>query len=75
MTGMLQNGCKTNKSESPVIIRSALPDNASSRYILSFGSRQIVTVWVILTVEALFSSFVKKLNLSSIFKYFWHYRF
>jgi hypothetical protein len=36
---MFLNGCKTSRSESPVTIQAAFPDNANSRYILSLGSR------------------------------------
>jgi hypothetical protein len=56
--GILQNGCKVNKSASPVMIASALPDKARERYILSLGSRQMVTLWItrILVVNSLNSS-------------------
>ena len=37
---MFLNGCRTSKSGSPVTMQLALPDRASSRYMLSFGSRQ-----------------------------------
>ena len=41
MTGMPRNGFKTSKSLSPEMIRSALPDKANSRNMLSLGSRHI----------------------------------
>jgi hypothetical protein len=45
MMEMFSNGFRTNKSGSPVTMQSALPDKASSRYVSSFGSRQIIMVW------------------------------
>ena len=41
-----RNGFKTSRSLSPVIMQSALPDKASSRYLLSFGSRQATILCV-----------------------------
>ena len=45
MIGIFSNGLSTCKSGSPETMQSALPDRASSRYWLSLGSRQTVTVW------------------------------
>lgn len=39
MTGIFSNGLRINRSESPVMMQSALPESASSRYISSLGSR------------------------------------
>src|SRR5579863_6878291 len=47
--GIFSNGCNTSRSLSPVMIHDALQEAASSRYLLSFGSRQIVTVSVTVT--------------------------
>jgi hypothetical protein len=43
---MFWKGSRTSKSGSPVMIQSALPDKASSKYLLSFGSRQTNTWWI-----------------------------
>ena len=45
MIGIFSNGLSTSKSGSPERMQSALAESASSRYWLSLGSRQIVTVW------------------------------
>jgi hypothetical protein len=45
MIGIFSNGCSTNRSGSPVMMQSALPERASSRYISSMGSRQTFTRW------------------------------
>ena len=39
-TGIFRKGCSTNKSLSPVMIHDAFEKTASSRNLLSFGSRQ-----------------------------------
>lgn len=40
--GILRNGCKTKRSSSPVMIQDAFAATASSRNLLSLGSRQAV---------------------------------
>ncbi len=50
MIRMFSNGLSICKSGSPVMIQSAFPERASSRYISSFGSRQIFTLCVTGTV-------------------------
>ena len=45
MIGIFSNGLRTSRSGSPVMMQSAFPERASSRYMSSSGSRQIVTVW------------------------------
>jgi len=47
---MFSNGLRTNKSGSPEIIQSALPEGASSRYMLSSRSRHAETLCVIITL-------------------------
>src|SRR5579862_8105942 len=42
MIDVFLKGCSVSRSESPVMIKSALPDKASSRYMSSLGSRQRV---------------------------------
>ncbi len=54
MMGIFSNGFRTSKSKSLLIIASAFPESASSRNILSFGSRQTLTSWLIL-INLLFS--------------------
>ena len=44
MIGMPRNGFKISRSLSPEMIRSALPDKANSRNMLSFESRQIANL-------------------------------
>ena len=44
MIGIFSNELSASKSLLPVIIQFALPESASSRYLLSLGSRQRVTV-------------------------------
>ena len=41
MMGIFSKGWSTSKSGSPVMMQSALPEMASSRYLSSFGSRHI----------------------------------
>ncbi len=50
MIGIFSNGWRTNRSGSPVIIQSAFPKRASSKYISSLGSRHHFTCSVISTV-------------------------
>ena len=45
MIGIFSNGCRTNRSGSPVMTQLALPERASSRYMSSLGSRQTLTRW------------------------------
>lgn len=45
MIEICSNGCNTRRSLSPVMIQSACPDSANSRYLLSFGSRQTFRLW------------------------------
>ncbi len=45
MIGIFSKGLRANRSGSPVMMQSALPERASSRYLSSSGSRQIVTRW------------------------------
>lgn len=45
MIGIFSYGLSTCKSGSPETMQSALPDRASSKYISSLGSRQILTRW------------------------------
>ena len=45
MIGIFSNGFRTSKSGSPVTRQSDFPERASSKYLLSSGSRQRVTWW------------------------------
>ena len=44
--GILRNGCSTRRSLSPVMMHEAFAVTASSRNLLSFGSRQSVIISV-----------------------------
>jgi hypothetical protein len=54
---MPKYGCRTNKSASPVMIRSALPETANSRIILSLGSRQTVIFSIVSINNAMLSNY------------------
>lgn len=62
MIEILLKGLSTNKSWSPVMIQSACPESASSRYLLSLKSRHAVTVWTISMRSALLLKFKARLN-------------
>ena len=47
--GIFSNGLRTSRSGSPVMMRSAFPERASSKYLLSSGSRQRDTWWETMT--------------------------
>jgi len=61
MMGMFSNGCNDKRSSSLVMIQSALPETASSRYMLSLGSRQTSISMVTGTLEA-FNSYSSRNN-------------
>ena len=69
MIGIPRNGCKTSRSLSPVIMQSAFPDKASSRYLLSFGSRHSFILWVISIKDALLINLLISINLSFLVMY------
>ncbi len=69
MMGMVSNGFKTSKSGSPVTMQSALAERASSRYLLSSGSRQIFTRCVTCTITAKDSYSLINSSLNSLLKY------
>ena len=58
MMGIFSNGLRTNRSSSLVMMQSALPESASSRYMSSLGSRHAFICLVIFTLGpfALYSS-------------------
>lgn len=73
---MFSNGFKISKSGSLVIIRSAWPESASSRNILSLWSRQMETVW--LTLISLLCKryrWIKRSFSYSLLKYFSNFFF